>query len=170
MRLKVNTLYKHQWTGILRTQTRYLKEPKDEPENYHPEHREIQPEDSSLLQTKLLEKPLVTDKLTCNLENKTSRKVLSCCSTQRAEVKYKDHLGCCQLLCFCDSPTCPSVLTYSSGGMLFSGCPTCNVKKSHSLSPSDTTDQVNASASAICALLVTDFSPCPLILAKAKRV
>lgn len=94
------------------------------------QNREIQPEDSSLLQTKLLEKPLVTDKLTCNLAKKNpSRKVLSCCSTQWIEVKCEDHLGCCQLVCFCDSSTCPSVLTYSSGGMLFSGCPTCNVKK-----------------------------------------
>lgn len=73
-------------------QARCPKESKDEPENYHPEHKEIQPEDSRLLQTQLLEKPLVTDKSTCNLEKKkNTRKVLSCCSTQRIEIKHEDH-------------------------------------------------------------------------------
>lgn len=38
-------------------QTRFPKEPEDKPENYCPEHKEIQLEDSSFLQTKLLGKP-----------------------------------------------------------------------------------------------------------------
>lgn len=78
--------------------------------------------------------------------------MLSCCSTQWIEVKCEDHLRCCRLLCFCDTSGCLSVLTYSSGRMLFPGCPTCSVKKIKFIISQRHHRPSEGISSAICAL------------------
>lgn len=157
-------------------QTRFPKEPEHKPENYCPEHKEIQLEDSSLLQTKLLGKPWCEQHFYRQINLQSARKGKSWAAVYfngLKSINVEDNLWCYEPLCLHDSLICSQhIHIFIRWDALSQAIPLGNIKKKKAThnNPKMAHRPRKHQSLPYCVQLVTDLSPFLLRTARAKRV